>query len=570
MLFVRYYDKFKALVVAEVTGSILLMSIVVILYRLLKSGDRSIKLAALTPGIPVMGMLVIAVLFGISFAGSGTKGESKPDSGAAESGRPNVLLIVMDTVRADHLSLYGYHRKTTPFLEKFAEESVVFSNAVAPAPWTLPSHASLFTGLYPSQHNTHGEHFWLDSSFRTLAEMLHDNGYQTISFSNNDYITPYHNMVQGFERTWFKGSWTDEPTLPPHSSGGSIVAFFDWAVKVIRTEILAKVIKNPASIWDYPKAETTNKAVMEWLNNEREDSRPFFIFINYMDAHFPYDPDDRTASLFLDEEKLKSSYSLKLRFPPVEHMIDMAKGGYTESDVRIMTSLYDACIRYLDGELEKLYENMKKSGLNDKTLIIITSDHGEYLGTRNRLGHGLGLHEEVLHVPMIARFPGLFRVGSHVNHIVSLIDIPETILSFANIKERPKGIPDTQRMFDLREDPGRYVFAESRFPLNLLIGASLLDDNSALFVEQKTIRSLTGQFIWKSRGPYEFYDVAMDPAEEHDVYSPNNRRAEEMNRELVRWRDSLYISERKQQDVKILKEDNHELIDKLKAVGYIN
>jgi arylsulfatase A-like enzyme len=570
-MFSTFYDKFEVLTATEIFGGIAALAVSIISYRLLLSGKRYQWLEDMSPKISLVGMPVIIILFGISFAGGGhiTK-DVGSDIKSGKSDRPNILLIVMDTVRADHLSLYGYYLNTTPYLKKMALESTVFNNAFAAAPWTLPSHASIFTGLYPSQHKTNAEHFWLDDTYRTVAEVLHDNGYQTVSFSNNDYVTSYHNMVQGFERSWYKGNWTDEIKMPEQSLGGAVVSSLNWLWEYFKTDILAKVIKDPASIWDYPSAAVTNEAVSNWLGRGRDESRSFFMFINYMDAHFPYDPDDETAGLFLNKEELKMSYALKLRNPPIKYFLDMSKGGYTERDIRIMNRLYDARIHYLDGELEKLFNTFKKLGIYDRTLIIIVSDHGEYLGTHNRLAHGLGLNEEVLHVPLIARYPKLFKAGARYDTVVTHVDIPETILSFAKIGERPEGKPETQILFDLKPDFRQYVFAESFFPLNLLIGASLKDDNSGLFVEQKTIRSQTHQMIWKSRGEPEFYNVVYDPSEMNNIYSDGNVKAEEMKKRLFQWSSSLYhIPQSASQTPESSNKEKSEMIRKLRALGYV-
>jgi arylsulfatase A-like enzyme len=569
-LFDRLYIKSDVLVAVEIIGAFAALLVGGFSYYFLRSGSRSQWLVAISPKVSVIGTLLIILLFGISFVGGGKIASSrKSDYISTKSDRPNILLIVMDTVRADHLSLYGYHLNTTPFLTKMAKESTVFTNAFAASPWTLPSHASLFTGLYPSQHNCHGEHFWLDNSFRTLAEVLYDKGYQTINFSNNGYITSYHNMTQGFERTWYKGRWADDITMLK-SLGSSVVSFFNWLLNHFQNHILAKIIKNPVSYRDSPKAAITNNAISEWLDHDRDKNRPFFIFINYMDAHLPYNPNDKVARLFLDETNLKRSYREDLRFPPIEHCLDLAKSGYTKTDIEIIRSLYDACIRYLDGELKSLIDKLKHMGIYDKTLVIITSDHGEYLGTKNRLAHGLGLNEEVLHVPLIARYPNLFKAGAKYDTMVTHIDIPETILSFVNIKERPEGIHKTQLLYDLKEDFRPNVLAEFRFPLHLLINASLLDDNSKWFIEQKTIRNKTDQFIWKSRGEPELYNVVVDPLQHNNLYSKDKEKADKLSKQLATNVKSLYYIPRSVSDtIGVSKKEKLELLDQLRGIGYV-
>jgi arylsulfatase A-like enzyme len=572
-LFNRFYNKFEALLVVQIIGGAAGLTSGWLGYLLLRSSARWDRLATRGRRTMAIGTLGIVVLFAISFPG--LKGARRTDRslahGSNQSDRPNILLIVLDTVRADHLSLYGYERETTPFLEIMARESAVFDNAFAASPWTLPSHATLFTGLYPSQHNTHGEHFWLDDSYRTLAEILREAGYQTVCFSNNDYVSSFHNLVQGFERVWYKGSWTDDIRMLPHTFGGSLVAASDWFWKEVITRILIKVVENPASFSDYPNAALTNNGVSNWLRHGRDASRPFFMFINYMDAHMPYNPDDETARLFFDDTELKATYDIRLRFPPLEYWLDLSKGQYSQREIIFMTKLYDACIRYLDGELSRLYRALKNQGILDKTLIIITSDHGEYLGTRNRLAHGLGLHEELLHIPLIARYPTLFTPAARYDTVVTHVDITETILSFTETADRPEAWPETQVLYDLEKNRRSNVYAESRFPLNLLINAPLRQDHSHLFVEQKAIRDRFHQFTWKSRGTPEFYDLAADPLQIKNLYSLSNREAQVMGESLSEWAQALCpAASAVTQESETSEKVRLELRDRLRALGYTN
>jgi len=328
-------------------------------------------------------------------------------------------------------------------------------------------------------------------------------------------------------------------------------------------------VENPASIWDSPTAAVTNQALSDWFKNERNQNRPFFIFVNYMDAHFPYNPDDDTARLFLDENELKTSYRLELRFPPIEHFLDVSKAGYDESDIQIINKLYDACIRYLDSELAHLFLNLEKLGVLDETLIIITSDHGEYLGTRNRLAHGLGLHQEVLHVPLLVRYPTLFEPGTKHDGVVTHVDIPATILSVAQINKRPENIPGTQLLFDADRGSRTNVYAEFRFPLHLLVTADLREDNSKYFMEQKAIRTQTHQLIWKSRGTPEFYNLIDDHLQANNIYSHEDMIAQAMQKELGHWCESLQnFNPSSQQIPGVSDKERLELIDRLRALGY--
>ena len=573
-MFNRFYDKFAALVAAEVVGGTAAVVLGWLFYRFLQSHDRWRRPAGMSKKAVILGTVGVLVLFGLSFLHPKTSLVARTGvPGTASSDRANILLIVLDTVRADRLSLYGYPLKTTPFLAEMARESAVFNNAFAASPWTLPSHASLFTGLYPSQHNTHAEHFWLDDDFRTLAEALHDHGYQTVSFSNNDYVTSYHNLVQGFERSWYKRHWTDETPMAAGGLGSSAAAFYGWIWWRFEEHLLARILQNPTAIWSYPTAAETNKAVGQWLDVGRDPARPFFVFINYMDAHLPYNPDEATARLFLQGDDFEASFQKRLRFPSVDACLDPSANGYSEDDFRIVGALYDACILTLDRELEKLMGRMKEMGLLEETLIIITSDHGEYLGTRNRLAHGLGLHQELLHIPLIARYPRLFEGGTRYDTVVTHVDIPETILAFAGIQERPSGQPETQVLYDSQNATREYVFGESRFPLNLLVNAPLREDHSHLFVEQKVIRNRTHKLIWKSRGEPEFYNILTDPLELDDLFvnGREKERFEEMQKTLALWMKALPHSCNDAPDRQShSKKENRDLLERLRAIGYVN
>ena len=218
--------------------------------------------------------------------------------------------------------------------------------------------------------------------------------------------------------------------------------------------------------------------------------------------------------------------------------------------------------------MEKLFVQLKNKRVLDETLVIITSDHGEYLGTRNRLAHGLGLHDEVLHVPLVIRYPSLFKPGVRYDSAVTHIDVTETILSATKIEYRPERRPETQLLYELRAGARPHVFAESRFPLNLLINASLLKDNSHLFEEQKTIHSNRYQFIWKSRGKPEFYDVIEDPLQVKNLYPDES--AEAFSQKLADWSKSLdQYAKTGLEKVGVSKENDLEMLERLRGIGYI-
>jgi arylsulfatase A-like enzyme len=568
-IFSRMYSKAQAMIIVLVIGGSVTIVSIAVFYVALKSGRRSERLEAKGIKLAWIGMAGIAVFFGLSYILPVQEGWIHDRASRSDGpDRPNIILVVWDTVRADHLSLYGYHSETTPFLDAFASDSVVFEKAYAASPWTLPSHASLFTGLYPSQHGAHAEHMVLDASFRTAAEIFQDNGYQTVCFSNNAYISDYHNMLQGFEDIWFKGQWAEEIERKSSGLEKRVHSFYSWIWNSLNLQFFARFMKNPASLWDNPDASTTTEAASEWLEKGREGDKPFFLFINYMDAHLPYNPKEEYAKNFLDGDQLEASYRKDLRYPPFKYFLDLSLSPYSDSDIAIINGLYDGCLRSLDDALEELVTRVEDLGYGEDTMIIITSDHGEYLGERDRLAHGLGLHDELLHVPLLIRYPVLFEPGTQNEQAVTHVDIFETMLGVAGIAERPEGMPEVRSLSNL-DDKYRAVFGEFRFPLHVLTSASLMDDNTNLFVEQKTIHTNEKQFIWKSRGEFEYYNVIEDPLEVNNLYSEDNEEAEEMYLQLMNWFDSLYIPRPRLDSKNLSSDESLELKERLRALGYI-
>jgi arylsulfatase A-like enzyme len=561
-------NQFVSLIIAQVIGFIVAVTIFIVALLLFRRYEIDSFFSSFSAK-PALGVLAVIILFSGSFLAGGRKeGEPQLKSEPQPKG-PNVILIVMDTVRADRMSLYGYTRKTTPFLEELAANSAVFENAFSPGSWTPPAHGSLFTGLYPSQHKIHGEHHWLYGEFRTLAEILSDSGYRTVSFSNNHYVSSMTNMTQGFQETWHKGEWTDTLSLPRRSLGGAVVSFLSWLMDRINVRVRAKIIKNPAQMWDYPTAKTTNEAFMTWFEENRDTTNPFFIYFNYMEAHDPYNPEEEYARLFLTPKELEKSYRLQIRYPPGEWNWDLSKSNYTKDDLRIMNLLYDACIRMIDEELKSFIDKLSRAGVLDNTLLIITSDHGEYLGTHNRTGHGAGLHDQLLHIPLVVRYPKLFPPGTRTDKPVNLIDVFETILSVAGIEERPKGITGAVALNNIESVERTYSPAESLFQLNNFVNASFTDNQSKWFQEYKSLRGLEYHYIWASRGKSELYNVVEDPFETTNILEEKKSVGEALDVELWNWFNHLYIRPATEIAVTVSERDIAKMIEKLRAVGYV-
>jgi arylsulfatase A-like enzyme len=325
---------------------------------------------------------------------------------------PNVLLIVMDTVRARSLSLYGYGRATTPNLDRWAERGVVFERALAPSSWTFPSHASLFTGRWPHEFSADW-HTPLDGRYPTLAEIFRDGGYLTAGFSANlFYCTSEFGLARGFAH------YEDYPVsvsqaLVSTSIGRELISFS-------LNEDFAFRFRNWIGYDEIPgrkRAGAINSGFLRWLGRQ-DPGRPFFVFLNYLDAHQPFLPPPPFDARFRESGS---------RGDP-RHWWNRQ---WSAADLKAETDAYDGAIAYVDHELGRLLDELNRRAVLDDTVVIITSDHGEHLGERGYMRHGNTLYPEVLHVPLLILLPKGMTGIARIPDAVSLRDVAATALSVA-------------------------------------------------------------------------------------------------------------------------------------------
>jgi arylsulfatase A-like enzyme len=333
----------------------------------------------------------------------------------APPGARNVVLIVWDTVRAYSLSAYGYPRNTTPNLAHCAREGVLYDLAVAPAPWTYPSHSSFFTGQWPFKLNSQWK-FPLDTPDPTLAEFLAGKGYQTAGFAAN---TTYCSYETGLDRGF--AHYEDFPLSSRSLLGRTVPG--KWILMNILFRGRFHRMK-----WigvQSRGAHETNEAFLAWLRHRRP-GRPFFAFLNYFDAHGPYVPPPGYEGRFGIRPK-----------PPRDHeflfsIMGMESRSMRKRDILLARDCYDDCIAFLDEELGRLLDQLQRGGLLDNTVVIITSDHGEAFGDHGHFGHGPGVYLEEVGVPLVILAPGA-PAGRVVETPVSLRDLPATVVELLGL-----------------------------------------------------------------------------------------------------------------------------------------
>ncbi len=306
------------------------------------------------------------------------------------AGSGNVLLIVLDTVRADSLGLYGYRRNTTPHLERWAKRGVRFDWALAPAPWTFPSHGSFFTGQWPMTLNAHWETI-LSPAYPTLAEFLAGRGYLTGGFAANTSWCSYESgMNRGFAH------YEDYPLTPWIVLGSTVPG--RWILENLRDPgdyYGVKWIR-----YQSRDAAAINRSFLEWLSRERGRGRPFFAFLNYLDAHEPFLLPENERGQFGLRPESPSDYKMLLEY------WDRDKLKLSERDVELARDSYDNCIAALDRQVGSLLDELERRGVLRDTLVIITSDHGEQFGEHGVFNHGFSLYAPRSPCPLADHLPG--------------------------------------------------------------------------------------------------------------------------------------------------------------------
>jgi arylsulfatase A-like enzyme len=486
--------------------------------------------------------------------------------------KPSILLVTIETLRADHVGSYGYRRNTTPNLDRLARQGVRFQNAVAQAPFTLPSIASILTGRTPPGHGVRNHPAVLSDSIETLAERFLAAGYQTAAMTRHTWLRNKSGLGQGFAEY--------------HNNKFS--AGLD--------------------------ARSLSLAASDWLG-KRDPGRPFFLWLHFLDPHLPYTPSYPYSVLYHAEygeepqpEHLRAMaaaaadredyvptpyadvpsgpyYDLVLRhYPENRILLDLAfwrrsrgsiffnKGLYSRYEVSQIVDLYDGAILYADDNLGRILQTLDELGLSDSTVVAVTGDHGEAFGEHGlSFTHDFTLYDEVLRVPLVIRGPGVVP-GTSIAQQVRLMDIAPTLLDLAEV-EPLSGIEARSLGRLLRGGSLPYLpaFAESaparpQFP-----------EQDKIFLpgirgKWRMVRTDRWKLIWIPREDgdlYELYDLVDDPGETKNLFPELEGEAAKLRPLLEAWiaRDPLKNSESSGEEG--LEELDPSALEQLKTLGYV-
>ena len=450
----------------------------------------------------------------------------------------NVLFVVLDTVRKDRLTPYGYDRPTTPNLADFAEEATVFEQAVAPAPWTLPVHASLFTGRYPSQHGADQENPYLEGE-TTLAETLSAAGYDTACYSSNAWITPYTHLTDGFDDqdNFFE-------VMPGEFLSGPLARA--WKVlndnESLRT-LADKLVSLGNTAHEYfaggEGADSKTPAVIDRTMEFIDDADRPFAFINLMDAHLPYHPPEEFAAEFAPGVNSADVCQNSKEYNAGARDID-------DEEWEAIRGLYDAEIAHIDDQLGRLFGWLKSEGVWDDTMVVVCADHGELQGEHDLYGHEFCVYDPLVNVPLLIKHPDLD--ADRRTDQVELLDLYHTVLDALDVSGDDSAVADgavpldrtrsllseKYRAFDTLDDDsrdpgqrggGEYAFVEYSRPvveLNQLeekaaaAGISLPSD-SRFYSRMRAARRADVKYVRIDRIGDEAYRRDRDPAETENL-----------------------------------------------------
>lgn len=451
-----------------------------------------------------VGFAAVAIASALAWVGCDS------DRGASDADpRPNILWVVWDTVRADRMSLYGHSVKTTPELDRWARDARVYENVVSAANTTESSHASMFTGLLPSQHGTDAAHRWLDDSFDTVAEGLQRAGYRTYLWSANPSVSVEENFQQGFDRV--EHPWDDEFRVAAR-------LIVERKVEGDRSsELHRRLARGNPGPWAIKAAGSLVAGALERWLAQSESSRPWFAVLNYMEAHRPLVPERHFREKVMTPAEVERSYEVDRSWTG---MWEFTAGlrEFSAEDLRVMQGTYDAALLELDGLFAQLLTSLAAHGDLDNTVVILTSDHGELLGEKHMLDHQFSLHGALTNVPLVIRFPDRFAPGRETRP-VSTRDLYPTVLELASI-EVPGGGSErsSQSLLRPRERRARlseYTAANTK-TLRVLVDKHPGFDIEPFERQLRALRDGDSKFIWSSDGRHELYDLARDPGEVHD------------------------------------------------------
>jgi arylsulfatase A-like enzyme len=525
---------------------ILLYWLVLMTYRIRQKIINFINIKTGIVGVCIVMLCSLFLYYSIIWE----KGRSE-DVEAAKNGMPNIIIIVADALRADHLSCYGYKRDTTPNIDELAKEGALFKTCIAQSSWTRPSVASLFTSLYPSMHLAYTVNQRLPEYLTTMAEVLKGKGYTTCGISANLILKEEFGYSQGFD---YYNVETQESIYACFCSKRKDLLFG------MLGEWLFKRMFKPYDAVEIDCDLLTQKA-LNWI--EKKGGSPFFLYLHYMDPHAPYNPPESYERMYSEDYKGK-----KYRMGEVIRLKKMGR-EISPKELQNIIDRYDGEITFMDEYIGKLINALKEMQLFENTLLVFTADHGEAFFEHNDTTHGQSLYNELIHVPLIITYPKLIKRNTVIDTPVAMIDIMPTIMEVLNIPcfNEMQGKSFLTLFQD--EDPIKHKeFIISELFVQRGKGgwctAIITKDYKYILIEN-SLNNILGSKKLAHKKLQEFYDLRNDPKELYNIFCPKSEAVGKLKKKLL-----VYLSFKRQhihspEEVEI----DEDTKQQLKALGYM-
>lgn len=492
----------------------------------------------------------------------------------AARSRPNVLFVVLDTARAQTI-LRRLDTGLAPTMSRIASEGTTFTDATTTAPWTLPSHAAMFTGEYTSDHGVNAGNISFAPDTPPLAMQLTEDGYRTAGISGNVWISPEFGFDAGFDQ--FSMSWDlfwDAPDLSSVISDRNTTADGQSLLEIFRGQSARGLVKGAATA-GFAKflaarkddgAKHATSRTIKWLDRHGTDDQPFFYFLNYIEPHLPYEPPGEYIKEYLPDGVSHESLD-DLNQDPWEYIA--GDESMSDRDFETLKRLYRAEIAYLDSQLERLYESLADLGILDETAIVLVGDHGENIGEHGLMDHQYCLYETLTHVPLLIRYPEEFAAGETVSGPVEVRDLYPTVRDLAGLPTTDGESGSTNSLLPDDGAPSTREHAISEYLVpqpaidTLRESVSSFDPSAERF--DRALRAIKTD-RWKlieSPNHVELYDLQADPDERRDLSGDRQAVSDRLQRTL---RDEAGELSRGNADDEEISEQNRERLENL---GYL-
>ncbi len=463
---------------------------------------------------------------------------------AAGANRPNVVLVLIDTLRADHLGAYGYERPTSPNIDAFAKESVLFTRAFSQSSWTKPAMASMLTSHYPSMHQTYLEQQKLPESEVLLTQLLHAQGYATAVFSGNPWITPDYGFDKGvdyfysiYDERFARVTLVMTALKRVSKAMGDRQRVYNRVKKIIQGDLSTTA-----------RDEVISAEAFRWLDAHKD--KPFYMHLHMMSPHHPYDPPPPYDKFVPD----KSIPPMKA-YPKKSYFFFEKGQAISKPQLDDMVARYDGDILFADMVFGKIIAKLKADGVLDNTIVIVVADHGEEFYDHENWGHGQSIYNELINVPLILRYPPALPGGTRVDQTVMSVDILPTVLDLVGAPPKPTaaGTSLVSLAKGAAETRAPQAYSELLYKYGQARG--VIDD------QQKLIEMSKGE---ESRR--ELYDLKTDFHEHDDLMSKDPALAKALEGRLTEVRDWAAKHQASASEAQI----DDEMSKRLKALGYMN